>query len=52
MSSKNVPKGNGSRKPYSKPTLTVHGDLRTVTATKGSSRREPGRPRTFNSGRW
>jgi hypothetical protein len=50
MRSKNVPSDEGRKKPYSKPKLTVHGDLRVITATKGSNRRETGKPRTFNSG--
>ena len=50
MNSKSVPKSDRRRKPYSKPTLKVHGDLRVLTATKGSNRRESGKPRTFNSG--
>jgi len=47
---KNVSKPKGGKKPYSKPKLAVHGDLRVITATKGSNRRETGKPRTFNSG--
>ena len=50
MNSKKVPEGHGKRKPYSTPKLKVHGDLRAITATKGSNRRETGKPRTFNSG--
>lgn len=50
MNSKSDPKRDGNRKPYSKPKLTVHGDLRVLTATKGSTKRETGKPRTFNSG--
>jgi asparagine synthase (glutamine-hydrolysing) len=36
--------------PYSPPTLTVHGDLRTITAAKQSDRTEAGQPKTFNTG--
>lgn len=37
------PKG---KKPYSRPKLTVHGDLRSITAAKRSTRADSGRPRT------
>jgi hypothetical protein len=50
MSHGNAPTDGGKKKLYSKPRLTVHGDLRVITATKGSNRRETGKPRTFNSG--
>jgi hypothetical protein len=40
----------GKKRPYSKPKLTVHGDLRVITAFKGSNRQESGRPRTWSSG--
>jgi len=36
--------------PYSPPKVTVHGDLRTITAAKQSDRTEAGQPKTFNSG--
>ncbi len=36
--------------PYSPPRLTVHGDLRKITAAKQSDRTEAGQPKTFNSG--
>jgi len=36
--------------PYSPPKLTVHGDLRTITAAKQSDRTEAGQPKTFSSG--
>ena len=43
---------DGGRKlPYSTPKLTVHGDLRTITAAKGSNRDEAGLPKTFASGK-
>jgi hypothetical protein len=42
--------GSGQKLPYSTPKLTVHGDLRTITAAKKSNRREAGRPKTFSSG--
>lgn len=38
------------RLPYSAPTLIVHGDLRTITAAKGSTRDEAGQPKTFSGG--
>jgi hypothetical protein len=41
---------SGEKLPYSKPKLTIHGDLRTLTAAKGSNRTEAGEPKTFNSG--
>jgi hypothetical protein len=37
------------RLPYSAPKLTVHGDLRTITAAKGSNRDEAGQPKTFTN---
>ena len=40
----------GQKLPYSAPKLTVHGDLRTITAAKGSNRDEAGQPKTFASG--
>jgi hypothetical protein len=36
--------------PYSPPKLTIHGDLRKITAAKQSDRSEAGQPKTFNSG--
>ena len=36
--------------PYSPPKLTIHGDLRSLTAAKQSDRTEAGQPKTFNSG--
>ena len=36
--------------PYSPPTLTIHGDLRKITAAKQSHRTEAGQPKTFSSG--
>jgi hypothetical protein len=36
--------------PYSPPRLTVHGDLRTITAAKQSDRSEAGQPKTFSGG--
>jgi hypothetical protein len=41
----------GEKLPYSAPKLTVHGDLRTITAAKGGNRDEAGQPKTFNSGK-
>ena len=31
---------DGQKLPYSAPKLTVHGDLRTITAAKGGNRNE------------
>ena len=45
-----APKDDREKLPYSPPTLTVHGDLRTITAAKQSDRSEAGQPKTFNSG--
>lgn len=42
---------SGEKLPYSAPKLTIHGDLRTLTAAKGSNRDEAGQPKTFNSGK-
>jgi asparagine synthase (glutamine-hydrolysing) len=41
-------KDGDARLPYSAPKLTIHGDLRTITAAKGSNRDEAGQPKTFN----
>jgi len=35
---------------YVKPKLKKYGDLRALTAAKGSSRRDGGQPKTWNSG--
>ena len=43
-------KDTGPKPPYSTPTLTVHGDLRTITGAKGGNRDETGLPKTFNGG--
>ena len=45
-----APKDEREKLPYSPPKLTVHGDLRTITAAKQSDRSEAGQPKTFNSG--
>jgi hypothetical protein len=42
-------KDDGSKLPYPAPKLTVHGDLRTITAAKGSNRNEAGQPKTFST---
>jgi hypothetical protein len=42
--------GTGHKLPYTPPTLTIHGDLRTMTAGKGGNRKEAGQPKTFPSG--
>ena len=44
---KQTPPERGSKKPYRKPALTVHGDLRSLTAAKGSTKSDgPGVPKT------
>jgi len=45
-----TPKDDREKLPYSPPKLTVHGDLRTLTAAKQSDRSEAGQPKTFSSG--
>jgi asparagine synthase (glutamine-hydrolysing) len=46
-----TPKDHGdTRLPYSPPTLTVHGDLRTITAAKEGNRTEAGQPKTYTAG--
>jgi asparagine synthase (glutamine-hydrolysing) len=45
-----APKDDRDKLPYSPPKLTVHGDLRTITAAKQSDRSETGQPKTFSSG--
>jgi asparagine synthase (glutamine-hydrolysing) len=45
-----APKDDREKLPYAPPKLTVHGDLRTITAAKQSDRSEAGQPKTFNSG--
>ena len=42
---------NGRKLPYTTPKLTVHGDLRAITAVKGGNRDEAGQPKTFTSGK-
>ena len=45
------PKNDDREKlPYNPPKLTIHGDLRKITAAKQSDRTEAGQPKTFNSG--
>jgi hypothetical protein len=40
-----------SKKPYRKPGLAVHGDIRALTGTKKSNRNDGGtKPKTFASG--
>ncbi len=41
---------NSAKLPYSVPKLTIHGDLRTITAAKGSKNNEAGKPKTWSSG--
>ncbi len=43
-------KDDRDKLPYSPPKLTVHGDLRTITAAKQSDRSETGQPKTFSGG--
>lgn len=44
------PKQDGDKRlPYSAPTLTIHGDLRTITAAKEGNREEVGQPKTYSS---
>ena len=38
-----------TRLPYSAPTLTIHGDLRTITAAKEGNREEAGQPKTYTN---
>jgi asparagine synthase (glutamine-hydrolysing) len=45
-----APKDDRDKLPYSPPKLTVHGDLRTITAVKQSDRAETGQPKTFQGG--
>jgi hypothetical protein len=45
-----APKDDRDKLPYSPPKLTVHGDLRSITAAKQSDRTEAGQPKTFSSG--
>jgi hypothetical protein len=40
---------SGEKLPYSTPKLTIHGDLRTITAVKASNRDEAGQPKTFTN---
>jgi len=41
---------SGQKLPYSAPTLTIHGDLRTITAAKGGNRSDAaGKPKTFSN---
>lgn len=51
MTTPAVPRTDGDpRLPYSAPTLTVHGDLRTITAAKEGNRDEAGQPKTYTTG--
>jgi hypothetical protein len=51
MKTPDAPRKDGDeRLPYSAPRLTVHGDLRTITAAKESDRAEAGQPKTFSGG--
>lgn len=42
-------KPSGKKQPYSRPTLTIHGDLRTITAAKGGNRDDSGQPKTWSN---
>jgi hypothetical protein len=44
------PEPRGQKLPYSTPKLTIHGDLRTITAAKDGTRNDSGQPKTFNTG--
>jgi hypothetical protein len=39
---------NSAKLPYSAPKLTIHGDLRTITAAKAGNKVEAGQPKTFS----
>lgn len=45
-----APTDDREKLPYSPPRLTIHGDLRTITAAKESDRSEAGQPKTFSGG--
>ena len=51
MDTSDTPRADDREKlPYSPPKLTIHGDLRSITAAKQSDRSEAGQPKTFSSG--
>lgn len=41
-------KSDRDKQPYTAPKLTIHGDLRAVTAAKGGDRDDSGQPKTWN----
>jgi hypothetical protein len=42
-------KEKNDKQPYSQPKLTIHGDLRVITAAKGSNLQDAGgRPKTYD----
>jgi hypothetical protein len=48
---KNGVRDEPSKKPYRKPGLAVHGDIRALTRTKKSNKADSGaKPKTFASG--
>jgi hypothetical protein len=50
-SNKPTPPARDQKKQYSTPVLKVHGNLRTLTATKGESKNDGGgKPNTRNNG--
>jgi asparagine synthase (glutamine-hydrolysing) len=50
MTTPAAPKNDGdARLPYSAPRLTIHGDLRTITAAKEGNRDEAGQPKTYTN---
>jgi hypothetical protein len=50
MTAKKTATARPKRRPYRSPKLAVHGDLRTLTATKGSNKADGGKPATRNAG--
>jgi hypothetical protein len=50
MKSTETAPSTGQKLPYSAPTLTIHGDLRTMTAAKGGRKNDAGHPKTFTPG--
>ena len=42
-------KDENTKQKYSKPKLTIHGDLRVITAAKGSNNVEAGMPKTYSA---
>jgi hypothetical protein len=42
-------KKDGGKQPYSRPKLTVHGDLRAITAAKGGNKGDGANPKTWST---